>query len=358
MTRNSRILGFIDPLGRAATGLFLALALLTGTLSRVAAQMAEDSWSTDPTMNALNPGQASRFRSGPDFPLTAYNAIGSSFARTGYFAELGWNDAQVAGLLEGINATFQGRPIPLDDPARQLLFDLSQRISGKTPAAGVGSGSEFPVSSCSAVGSFLALTGHFAELGWNDAQIKAFIDGLRAAFQGRPVEIDAKSRQLLVDTGRQIADIEALRKLDAPKSTQFSDKLEFYMRKVRVRLGLQQSESGMAYRVEKGRGGPRPRPGDTIVITCSATDANGTTKLPQMSGERIRMKMDNLLPGLMEGIQMMTIDSSAVFVIPPKLSFGDNPWPEGVAKGAPIIVTVTLLDVVPEMTVSVPATGP
>jgi len=65
-----------------------------------------------------------------------------------------------------------------------------------------------------------------------------------------------------------------------------------------------------------------------------------------MSGERIHMKMENLLPGLMEGLQMMTIDASAVFVLPPNLSFGNNPWPDGVQRGAPIIVTVTLYDVV------------
>ena len=48
------------------------------------------------------------------------------------------------------------------------------------------------------------------------------------------------------------------------------------------------------------------------------------------------MKMENLLPGLMEGLQMMTIDASAVFVLPPNLSFGNNPWPDGVQRGAPI----------------------
>jgi FKBP-type peptidyl-prolyl cis-trans isomerase len=334
-------------------GSFLALALAMLCAGRCGAQMTSDEWSTDPTMMALNPGQAFRLGAGEDFPMPTYGAIGSSLARSGHLVELGWNEAQASAFLEGMRAAFLGKPYPLDDRAQQLLSEIGRRAAaqrsaqpGPAQAKAVAPDPDFPLASCNAIGSFLAMTGHFAELGWNEAQTSAFLEGMRSALQGKALPFDESARRLLSDIGRQITDIQNLRKLDAPSSLDDAGRLAWYMKKVRNRMGLQQSDSGLAYRVEAGRGGVRPRPGDTIMFTCNATDANGTRKLPQMSGERIHMKMENLLPGLMEGLQMMTIDASAVFVLPPNLSFGNNPWPDGVQRGAPIIVTVTLYDVV------------
>ena len=334
--------------GVRGIGAVAALAIWACAAGRAGAQMSADSWSTDPAVASQNPSQPARFRSGPDFPLPAYRAIGSSLAGTGHFTEIGWGEAQVAAFVEGMRAAFLGQPIALDDQARQLLSEMASRAADRgspQPGGGKAAGADLALPACGAIGSFLAQTGHFAELGWSEPQVGAFLDGMGAALRGRPFAFDDQARQLLSDVGRQIGDLEELRKLEAPRSVDPAGKLEWYMRKVRSRLGLQQSDSGLAYRVEGGRGGVRPRPGDTIVFTCTAIAADGATRLAQMSGERIRMKMDKLLPGLMEGIQMMTVDGSTVFVLPPRLSFGDNPWPDGVQRGSPVIFTVTLYDV-------------
>lgn len=334
--------------GVRGIGALAALAVAACAADRAGAQMSADSWSTDPMVASQNSRQTARFRSGPNFPLPAYRAIGSSLARTGHFTEYGWSEAQVAAFVDGMRAAFQGKPFALDDQARQQLSEMArQAADGGQGSAGAGkpAGTDLPLPACGAIGSFLAQTGHFAELGWSEPQVGAFLDGMGAALRGRPFAFDDQARQLLSDVRRQIGDLEELRKLEAPRSVDPAGKLEWYMRKVRSRLGLQQSDSGLAYRVEPGRGGVRPRPGDTIVFKCTAVAADGATRLPQMSGERISMKMDKLLPGLMEGIQMMTVDGSAVFVLPPRLSFGDNPWPDGVQRGSPIIFTVTLYDV-------------
>ena len=71
------------------------------------------------------------------------------------------------------------------------------------------------------------------------------------------------------------------------------------MKDARRRFALQLAESGLGYNVTQGRNGIRPRPGDTIVFTCLAMAADGTTRLPQLSSDRIRTKMEGMLPGLM-----------------------------------------------------------
>jgi FKBP-type peptidyl-prolyl cis-trans isomerase len=322
---------------------FVALALAAAVPEYAGAQMTPDTWSTDPATASLIPGRAAHARSGPEFPLPVYSAIGSSMVRTGPFATLGWDEDRIAAFVGGMRAAFQGKPVPLDEATQQSLSAMARRtaVPGPTQA-----GPTFSVAQCGALGSFLALSGHLPELGWNEGQVGAFLDGMRAALQGRPFPLDEKARQLLSDVSRQIADIEGFRRLEAPSSLDAAGRLNWYMEKVRRHLGLQQSDSGLAYRIERGHGGIRPRPGDTVVLTCSAVAADGTTKLPQLSGERFRVKMGQLLPGLREGLQMMTPDGSAVFVLPPGLSFAGNPWPDGVERGAPIIFTVTLHEVI------------
>ena len=42
---------------------------------------------------------------------------------------------------------------------------------------------------------------------------------------------------------------------------------------------------------------------------------------------------------------MMTIESQAIFVLPPALTFGDHEWPEGVERGTPLVFFFTLHEV-------------
>ena len=213
-------------------------------------------------------------------------------------------------------------------------------------AAAPASPPSFPLSAYSAFGASLAQSGHFAELGWNEEQVNAFLDGFHAATLGKGAPMDDISRQLASETGKRIAQIGTAGEQQASAPMDPRQRLEMYFKQMRKRLGLQVSADGLGYNVQTGRNGIRPRPGDTIVFTAQATAADGTTKLPQLSVEHLRIKFSGMMPALMEGVQMMTIGSHAVFVIPPSLSFGDGDWPEGVQHGSPLIYWVALEDVV------------
>ncbi len=209
----------------------------------------------------------------------------------------------------------------------------------------------YPLSAYSAIGSAFAEGNHLTELGWTDDQVNAFIDGIRAAFRGKSYPFDDVASQASAEMGRRIqeglARAQQEQSRPAPAGPVVSPaKLEEYMKGLRDRLGLQQADSGLAYRVELGRGGPRPRLMDTVVFSCVAMAADGHTKLPQLTVQRARAKMTELFPGFIEGFQMMTIESKAVFVLPPALSFGNSEWPQGIPQGSPIIFEVTLHEIV------------
>jgi FKBP-type peptidyl-prolyl cis-trans isomerase len=204
----------------------------------------------------------------------------------------------------------------------------------------------YPLSAFAAIGSAFAEGNHLTELGWNDAQVAAFVDGIRAAFQGKSYPFDDTAGKVSADMGRRIQEI--LAQAQQPKTSQVYDpaRLEPAMKELRERLGLQKSDSGLTYRVEVGHSGPRPRPEDTVIFSCLATTVDGTTPLPQLSVKRTRAKMKDLFPGFIEGLQMMTLESTGVFVLPPSLSFGDGEWPQGVERGAPLIFQVTLHEII------------
>jgi FKBP-type peptidyl-prolyl cis-trans isomerase len=284
----------------------------------------------------------------PDtFPDQAYAEFGSSMGQGSHFGELGWTDAQFGAFIEGMRAAFANRPVQMDDTAHKLSAEISKRISDIDAGTKSAPQGDFPLTAYSAFGSSVGVGGHFGEVGWTEDQFNAFAEGMRSAFKGKPYDVDDSARQLAADMGRKISAIES--GVVTPQQAPPFDpsKLVQYMQDATRKYHLQLSNSGLGYNVSVGRNGIRPRLGDTVVITCSAVAFDGTTKQPQLSSGRIRSRVDQMFPGFREGLQMMTVDSHAIFVLPPALSFGHGQWPDGVSPGSPIIFDVTLVDVIP-----------
>ncbi len=280
-----------------------------------------------------------------DFPIAAYSAFGSSMADASHFGMIGWTDAQFDAFIAGLRTAYQGKPYTIDDTAHQLSAEMSHRISDVDSGTPITPRGDFPLSAYSAFGSSVGAGGHFGEIGWTDAQFDAFLDGMRVVFQKKPYDVGEATRRLAAEVSRKIAVIEA--NGTKPHQESFDPAaLVPYMKEASKRYHLQLSESGLGYNVSPGTSGIRPRPGDTVVISCDAVAFDGASKLPQLSSARIRSRVDQMFPGLREGLQMMTVNSHAIFVVPPALSFGHGSWPDGVEPGSPIIFNVDLREVV------------
>lgn len=206
----------------------------------------------------------------------------------------------------------------------------------------------FPPAAYAALGASFVAGGSLADLGWNEDEIAAFIDGVRGAFHGKNHVFDETARQLSAEMGRRVQEIEKRRQQPLAVAAPPAPPQDFskYFKELRKRFPLQQSDSGLGYFIQPGRAGVRPRPGDVVVVSCVVLAADGKTTLPQLSNERARFKLAGVLPGLIEGIQMMTVDAQAMLVLPPELSFGEHKWPDGVDRGSPLIFQVTLHEVI------------
>jgi len=122
--------------------------------------------------------------------------------------------------------------------------------------------------------------------------------------------------------------------------------MQKYLRDMRARLQLQASDSGLVFGIKVSGGGPRPEPEDTVVISYKVHAADGKTEIPGLARERTRAKVQDLVPGLVEALQLMSVGSGAVLILPPDLSFGSGEWPEGAERDTPLIFSLVLHEIV------------
>jgi FKBP-type peptidyl-prolyl cis-trans isomerase len=62
------------------------------------------------------------------YATETYASLGSSFAQNSRLAQLGWTDAQFDAFIDGLRATFHGRPLGLTAEAAQLQEAVGQRV--------------------------------------------------------------------------------------------------------------------------------------------------------------------------------------------------------------------------------------
>ena len=180
-----------------------------------------------------------------------------------------------------------------------------------------------------------------ADLNWTDGEFAAFVDGLRAAHEKRGVAMGKDGRRLLMEMQRRVADVRAQEKAEQ------NPELAEFMRSMRAKVGLQKSETGLLCRVITPGGGPRPRPGDTVIADFDVKMPDGRTQVAALSGENAQARVGDMPPGVNEALQMLSLGGRGVFVVPPHLSFGSGEWPEGLPPGTPILLQIDLKDIVP-----------
>lgn len=222
--------------------------------------------------------------------------------------------------------------------AALLVWHFRAPAKAKPPVPVVATPSWSPeIAPYAALGSFVAKNSHLAELKWNAAQFAAYLDGFRANYEGRDLPLDAAATILRDETGQRVrAMIEA----------EHPDLVTAYFRKLRELENIKRTPSGLHYRItEEGVDDP-PKAGDTVVISMAVGLPDGSN-VPTLGKARMRVLVRELLPGLVEGVQLMKVGGKATFYLPPKLSFVEGSRPLEIPAGVPTMFSVELHDINP-----------
>jgi FKBP-type peptidyl-prolyl cis-trans isomerase len=89
--------------------------------------------------SASPPPPAAAVAAAPSAPtwnreLAPYAALGSFMAENNRIPDLKWSAAQFAAFQEGFRSSYEGRGLPLDEPAIKLRDEISRRVQAMTEA--------------------------------------------------------------------------------------------------------------------------------------------------------------------------------------------------------------------------------
>jgi FKBP-type peptidyl-prolyl cis-trans isomerase len=188
----------------------------------------------------------------------------------------------------------------------------------------------------------------------SDAEFAAFARGMASAAKGAPAPatIDEvgpvlqqflrtrpeEVRKLRVDKGRaeQAALFEKLAAVEAVKKT----------------------ASGLCYEILSEGAGPKPGPADTVVAHYTGTFVDGTVFDSSVQrGEPAEFRLDGVIPGWQEGLQLIGVGGRIKLYIPSQLGYGD--FGRGAIPPAKaLIFEVELIGIRPEQPKLVPPGAP
>ena len=120
-----------------------------------------------------------------------------------------------------------------------------------------------------------------------------------------------------------------------------------YLRENAKREGVTTLESGLQYEViSNGKNGPKPTINDQVTVNYHGTLINGNIFDSSIStGQPATFPIGQVIPGWVEGIQLMSVGDKYKFYIPSDLAYGANPPSNNIGVNETLIFEVELLKI-------------
>jgi FKBP-type peptidyl-prolyl cis-trans isomerase FklB len=120
-----------------------------------------------------------------------------------------------------------------------------------------------------------------------------------------------------------------------------------FLEQNKKKSGVKVTASGLQYEVVKQGTGKKPTPSNTVKVHYTGTLIDGTKFDSSVDrGQPAEFRLDQVIAGWTEGLQLMAVGSKFKFYIPSELAYGDNPREGGpIQPGSTLIFDVELLEV-------------
>jgi FKBP-type peptidyl-prolyl cis-trans isomerase len=175
--------------------------------------------------------------------------------------------------------------------------------------------------------------------GFPDVSLDAYVAGFMSGIDEDENKIsDAEMQPMFQRFNEYIIDkIKAENTLEA----------ESFFAENKVKEGVIETDSGLQYKVIKEGEGQKPTPENTIVVMYEGRLIDGTIFDSNYgSGEPAEWVLGQMIPGWIEGVQLMSAGAEYEFFIPSELAYGENPRPGGaIMPNDALIFKIELLEV-------------
>ncbi|WP_439240144.1 FKBP-type peptidyl-prolyl cis-trans isomerase [Lonepinella sp. BR2474] len=122
---------------------------------------------------------------------------------------------------------------------------------------------------------------------------------------------------------------------------------EKFVAEFKKKDGVKTTESGLVYRIEKAGEGVAIKPEDTIKVHYTGKLPNGTVFDSSVErGEPVEFVLNQLIPGWIEGLQLIKKGGKIELVVPPALGYGDQDMGQ-IPANSTLHFELEVLDVTP-----------
>ena len=154
------------------------------------------------------------------------------------------------------------------------------------------------------------------------------------------------------EVGKQLQTLtEKLAEIEKEKAEEVAKeakaKGEAYRAEFAKKDGVKKTESGILYRIEQAGTGDTPKPEDTVKVHYTGKLVDGTEfDSSHKHGQPIEFKLNQLIPGWVEGIQLIKKGGKIELVLPPELAYGEQAAGQ-IPPNSTLHFDIELLDVTP-----------
>lgn len=174
--------------------------------------------------------------------------------------------------------------------------------------------------------------------------VESFLDGVKAALEGRPSGYSSQETQEILSRWQQ-----DLKKKEQEKSLENKIKgKQFLADNLEKDPDVRQTPSGLQYKVVKEGKGKSPKATDVVLVHYTGKLTDGTVFDSSIQrGEPISFPLNGVIAGWTEGLQLMKEGSEYILYIPSELAYGDQdngPIP----GGSTLVFQVQLIEINPK----------
>lgn len=174
----------------------------------------------------------------------------------------------------------------------------------------------------------------------DDALIKGLLEGMT----GKSSLPDSVISQLVINFQKDIDEREKELKQDFIKSTMQLGNA--YLEKNKTLEGVVELDNGLQYKIVKnGVGSSFPQANDSVTIHFRAMFIDGTTFDMSYDQGPAGVRLNRMIKGLTQGIQLMKPEAIYEFYIPYYLAYGDNDFADVIPGGSSLHYHVELIKI-------------
>ncbi len=168
----------------------------------------------------------------------------------------------------------------------------------------------------------------------------AFLAGLKDGLSGAKPQVSEEDLKAAFASAQE--KVEAAAAEGSAEQTQAG---QAFLEKNKARDGVVVTESGLQYEIMTAAEGAKPTAEQTVEVHYHGTLVDGTVFDSSVSrGETISFPVKGVIPGWVEGLQLMTVGSKWKLFIPAELGYGNSPQGP-IPAGSTLIFEVELISI-------------